>query len=325
MRRTRRWGACVVAGAAACIVAAVPLRADARTTVSLGTAGVMSLYYPVGGAVCRMINVTRKINRLRCSVEVSEGSVANIREVIAGKLDLGIAQGDVQHYAREGEGPFADDPQPKLRALFSVYPETLTFVARDDAGVRTVADLKGKRVSVGTAGSGTRATVALALTASGVPLEALGSTPDTSIVELAPSLCDGKMDAFGYVDGHPNPVIQDATGGCRSHVLAVTGPGVEALLAARPYYVRTVVPSRPYKGMKSDQATIGAMAAVVVSEDMDDATAYAITKAVFDNFDDFRKLHPVLAGLTREQAARGTGVPLHPGAARYFRDAGLMP
>ncbi len=302
-----------------------PAIAHAAQTVTIGTAGVMGSYYPLGGALCRMVNVTRKVHHLRCSVESSEGSVSNINGVLGGNFDMGIAQGDTQFYAREGQGPFEGKPQPKLRALFSVYPEALTVIAREDANVRSLEDLRGKRVGLGTPGSGTRATMTLVLGAAGVAPEDLRAALDTKIVELPPTLCDGKMDAFGFVDGHPNAVVLDAATGCRTRVVPVTGPAVDALLAKYPHYMRTVVPAGVYKGTPTEQATIGVMTSVVVSADMPDDVAYAITRAVFENFDDFRKMHPALAPLTKEQALRGMAVPVHPGALRYFREAGLMP
>lgn len=303
--------------------APVPSRdAHAAQTVTIGTAGVMGMYYPLGGAVCRMVNVTRKQHRLRCSVESSEGSVANIRGVLGGQFDMGIAQGDTQLQAREGQGAFDGKPQPKLRGLFNVYPETLALVAREDANIRSLRDLKGKRVSIGTPGSGTRFTMELVLAAAGLRKEDLGAVVDTKIVELPPALCDNKVDAFAFMAGHPNPILQDASTGCRTRFVPITGPGIDALVVTHPYFARTEVPAGVYKGVATPQPTIGTMASIVVSADMPDDVAYAITKAVFENFDDFRKLHAALSPLTRETAARRQAVPTHPGAERYFREAG---
>lgn len=296
----------------------------ASKTVTVGTAGVMGVYYPLGGALCRMVNVTRKVHKLRCSVEPSEGSVSNIKGVLAGDLDMGIAQSDTQFYAQQGQGAFAGKPQSKLRVLFNVYPESLTLMAREDSGIRRVEDLKGKRVSLGTAGSGTRVTADLVLNAVGVRREDLKAALEMKIVEMAPALCDGKMDAFVFVAGHPNPVLQDAASGCRTRVVPITGPQVDALLAARPYYTRVAIPASTYKGMDSAQSTLGTVASIVVSSDMPDDVAYAITRAVFESFDDFRRLHPALAGLTKEQAAKGSPIATHPGAMRYFKEVGLQ-
>lgn len=297
--------------------------AVAASTVSIGTADVMGIYYPLGNALCRMVNVTRKVHKLRCSVDTSEGSVANIKGVLDGRFDMGIAQGDTQFYAYHGSGPFKGKPQPKLRALFSVYLETLTLVAREASGIRSIQDLKGKRVGMGTAGSGTRATMDLVLEAAGLRPEDLKAALDTQIGELASTLCENRMDAFGFVAGHPNAVFQDATAGCRTRVVPVEGPGIDALLASRPYYLKTFVPGGIYRGTSVAQPTIGTMASIVVSADMPEDVAYAITRAVFENFDDFRKLTPALASLTKQQALEGNVVPLHPGAERYFREAGL--
>jgi TRAP transporter TAXI family solute receptor len=310
--------------ALASVALAAPSPSEAAETITIGTAGVMGVYYPLGGAICRMVNVTRKVHKLRCTVEASAGSVANIENVLAGKVDVGIAQSDMQYAAKMGEGPFKAAAQPKLRALFSVYPELLTVMTREDANIRTLADLRGKRVSLGPPGSGTRATMELVLDAVGVSKSDLKSALGLKFVEMSPALCENKIDAFAFVAGHPNPVFHEAADSCKTRIIAVEGKAVDRLLASRPYYARADVPGRVYKGTDAPQATFGTMASVVVGEDMPESVAYAITKAVFDNFEDFRKLHPALAGLTKEQAVKGMAVPLHAGAVRYFKEVGLM-
>jgi len=308
---------------AAFLIAASTRSIAAPQTVTIGTAGVMGVYYPLGGAICRMVNVTRKEHKLRCSVEPSEGSVANIKSVLDGDIDVGIAQSDVQFYAREGEGPFQDKPQPKLRALFSVYPELLTLMARDDADIRRFEDLKGKRVSIGTSGSGTRATMDLVMNAYAMKRSDLKAAVEMKFVEMPTALCENKIDAFVFVAGHPNAIFQDAAAGCKARVVPVAGPRIDALIAGRPYYTKADVPAI-YKGMDGPQPTFGTIATIVVSEDMPEATAYAITKAVFESFDDFRKLLPALANLKKREALTGETVPFHPGAVKYFKEAGLM-
>ena len=310
--------------ALASLALAAPAPAHAAETIRIGTAGVMGVYHPLGGAICRMVNVTRKQHKLRCSVEVSSGSVANIRNVLAQKIDVGIAQSDVQHAAKVGEGPFKDAPQPKLRALFSVYPELLTVMAREDAHVRTLADLRGKRVSLGPPGSGTQATMELVMDAVGLRKSDLKSALELKFVEMSPALCENKIDAFAFVAGHPNPVFHEAADSCKTRIIAIEGAPIDALLRSKPYYAKAEIPGRVYKGTEAPRATFATMATVVVSEDMPERVAYAITKAVFDNFEDFRKLHPALAGLTKEQALEGATVPYHPGAVKYFKEAGLM-
>jgi TRAP transporter TAXI family solute receptor len=322
LARTHAAIACLLLG----MVALVPPQtaSAAAQTITIGTAGVMGAYYPLGGAICRMVNVTRKVHQLRCSVEPSEGSVANIRDVLSGDVNLGLAQSDTQYYARQGEGPFKDQPQAKLRALFSVYPELVTLVAREEANIRGVADLKGKRVSIGTAGSGTRATMDLIMNAFGIKRGDLKSAVEIKFVEMAPALCDNKIDAFVFVAGHPNSILHEAANTCRTRIVPVAGPAIDALVAGRPYYAKSEIPAGLYKGTDAAQATFGTVATVVVSADMPEDVAYAITKAVFDNFDDFRKLHPGLANLTKQDALKGETVPFHPGAVKYFKEVGLM-
>ncbi len=310
--------------ALASVALAMPLPALSAQTVTIGTAGVMGVYYPLGGAICRMVNVTRKTHKLRCSVAPSAGSVANIRGVIARDIDVGIAQSDMQYAARAGEGPFKGSAQPKLRALFSVYPELLTVVTREDANVRTLADLRGKRVSLGPPGSGTRATMELVMETVGLKRSELKSALELKFVEMSPALCENKIDAYVFVAGHPNAVFHEAADSCKTRIIPVQGEPIDALLQQKPYYAKAEVPGRVYKGTDAAQPTFGTMATVVVSEDMPEDVAYAITKAVFDNFDDFRKLHPALEGLTKPLALQGETVPFHPGAVRYFKESGLM-
>lgn len=320
MKRSRLLLVLLAAWASA---AALPAAA-AGQTVTIGTAGVMGVYYPLGGAICRMVNVTRKVHKLRCSVEPSEGSVANIRGVMSGDLDMGIAQSDMQYYAQRGDGPFKGKGEPKLRALFSVYPELVTLMVREDANVRGVADLRGKRVGVGTPGSGTRATTDLVLEAFGLSRGDFKSSAELKFVENPPALCENKIDAFVFVAGHPNTVIHEAANSCKTRIVPIAGPPVDALIQGRPYYSKAEIPARMYKGTDPAQATFGTVASVVVSADMADDVAYAITRAVFENFEDWRKLHPALAGLSRQDAAKGAAVPFHPGAVKYFKEAGLM-
>jgi TRAP transporter TAXI family solute receptor len=141
---------------------------------------------------------------------------------------------------------------------------------------------------------------------------------------MSPALCENKIDAFVFVAGHPNAVFHEAADSCKTRIIPVDGAPIDALVRGKPYYAKGEVPGRVYKGTDAAQPTFGTMATVVVSQDMPDEVAYAITKAVFDNFDDFRKLHPALAGLTKRQALQGEAVPFHPGAERYFREVGLM-
>ena len=284
----------------------------APVTITIGTAGLMGVYYPLGGAVCRIVNATRKEHNIRCSVEPTEGSVSNIKGVLSGEFDLGFAQSDSQYYALKGEGPFKDKPQPKLRALFNVYPEIFTLMARQDAGIKTFEDIKGKRISIGSPGSGTRATMDLVMNAYGIKRSELKSAAELKFIELAPALCDSKIDAFVFVAGHPNAVLQDAATSCATSIVAVAGAPIDKIVASQPFYAKADIPAKMYKGTDRAQPSFGMVATVVASADMPDATAYAITKFVFENFEDFKKLHPAVGnieGKTRFAVTRCRFIP----------------
>jgi uncharacterized protein len=308
---------------AAVLLAPVPALAQQKF-ITVGTGGIVGVYYPLGGAICRFVNAGRKDHNLRCTVESTGGSVFNINAVMAADMDVGFAQSDTQYYAMKGEGPWKDKPQPKLRALFTVYPELFTLVARQDANIRKFEDIKGKRINIGDPGSGTRATMELVMKEFGITQADLKLASELKFVEMAPALCDNKIDAFVFVAGHPNAIFQEAATSCSSNIASVSGPPVDRLVAANPFYAKADVPGKMYKGTDAAQPAFGVLATLVVSADMPDATAYAITKAVFDNFDDFKKLHPAIANITKEGSLKGNTVPFHPGAVKYFKEKGLM-
>lgn len=309
---------------AACAFSTPAVAQPAQKFITVGTGGIVGVYYPLGGAICRFVNASRKDHGLRCTVESTGGSVFNINAVMSGDMDIGFAQSDTQYYAMTGAAAFKDKPQPKLRALFSVYPELLTLVTRQDANIKTFADIKGKRINVGDPGSGTRVTTELVMKEMGMKIEDLKFAGELKFVEMAPALCDNKIDAFTFVAGHPNAIFQEAATTCASSIASVTGPAVDKLVKEHPFYAKASVPGKMYKGTDSPQPTFGVMATVVASADLPEQTAYVITKAVFDNFDDFRKLHPAVSNITKEQMLEGNTVPFHPGALKYFKEKGMM-
>jgi len=292
--------------------------------ITVGTGGIVGVYYPLGGAICRFVNAGRKDHGYRCTVESTGGSVFNINAVMSGDMDIGFAQSDTQFYALNGIGPFKDKPQSKLRALFSVYPELFTLVTRQDANIKSFADLKGKRMNIGDPGSGTRATTELVMTATGLKKEDLRLATELKFVEMAPALCDNKIDAFTFVAGHPNAIFQEAATSCASSIATVAGPGIDKLVKDNPFYAKASVPGKMYKGTDNAQPTFGVVATMVASADLPEQTAYVITKALFDNFEDFKKLHPAVANITKEQMLEANTVPFHPGALKYFREKGLL-
>ncbi len=297
-----------------------------ETFVTIGTGGVTGVYYPTGGAICRLVNKSRADHGIRCSVESTGGSIYNINTIKAGELDLGIAQSDWQYHGYNGTSKFADaGPYKELRAVFSVHPEPFTVVARADSGIKTFEDLKGKRVNIGNPGSGQRGTMEVLMERYGWDKGDFKLASELKASEQSKALCDNKIDAMVYVVGHPSGAIKEATTSCDSVIVEVAGDKVDALIGDNSYYRTATVPGGMYKGNDADTMTFGVGATFVSSTNVPEDTVYHIVKAVFENFDTFKKLHPAFANLKKEEMVKdGLSAPLHPGAEKYYREAGLL-
>jgi TRAP transporter TAXI family solute receptor len=300
---------------------------DSNTQVlTIGTGSLTGVYYPLGGAICRLVNRERERHGIRCLADSTEGSVYNLNALRAGQMDMAIVQSDWQYHAYHGTGQFeAQGPDKELRAVFSVHSEPFTVVARADSGITTFDDLKGKRVNVGNPGSGQRATLEVVLNAKGWSLNEFAQISELPAAEQAQALCDNKVDAIVFTVGHPNRSILEATAACDSIIVPVTGPAIEELVKSRSYYTHAVIPGGLYRGNTEDIPTFGVKATLVASARVPEETVYQVVKAVFDNFDEFRSLHSALADLDkRAMIEDGNSAPLHPGAERYFLEAGLL-
>jgi TRAP transporter TAXI family solute receptor len=306
-------------------LAAAPAFAQQKF-VTIGTGGVTGVYYAAGGAICRLVNKDRAKHGIRCSVESTGGSVFNVNTIKAGELDLGFTQSDVQYNATKGLGQFKDaGAWGDQRAVFSVHPEPFTVVARKEANIKAFTDFKGKRFNVGNPGSGTRASMEELLAAMGWKLGDFSLASELKADEHGPALCDGKIDGFFYGVGHPSANIQDPTTSCGAKLVSVTGPAVDKLIAEKPYYAKAVIPAGLYPNNPEATTTYGVLATVVASAKTPPETVYQVVKAVFDNFEEFKKLHPALGHLKPENMVKdGLSAPLHEGAARYYKEKGWI-
>ena len=297
----------------------------ANSFITIGTGGVTGVYYPTGGAICRLVNKGRKEHGIRCSVESTGGSVYNLNTIRAGELDMGVAQSDWQFHAYNGTSKFKSAGANKeLRAVFSVHPEPFTVVARADSGIKTFADLKGKRVNIGNPGSGQRGTMEVLMDALGWKKSDFALASELKAAEQSKALCDNKIDAMVYTVGHPSGSIKEATTTCDTILVPVTGAAVEKLIKENDYYRTAVIPGGMYRGNPNDVTTFGVGATFVSSTKTPADTVYQVVKAVFENFDDFRKLHPAFANLKKDEMVKdGLSAPIHDGAARYYKEAGL--
>ncbi len=313
-----------VAGAA--LAAVMAPAAYAEEFITIGTGGVTGVYYPTGGAICRLVNKGRKEHGIRCSVESTGGSVYNINTIREGELEFGVAQSDWQYHAYHGTSKFEEaGPFEGLRAVFSVHPEPFTVVARADSGVSNFSDLKGKRVNIGNPGSGQRGTMEVLLEGLGWTTDDFALATELKAAEQSAALCDNQIDAMVYTVGHPSGSIQEATTSCDSVLVTVDGPVVEKLISENDYYRSATIPGGMYRGSDADVATFGVGATFVTSADVSDEAVYAVVSSVFDNFEDFKKLHPAFAHLKPEEmATAGLSAPLHPGAAKYYKEKGWI-
>jgi hypothetical protein len=312
--------------AAAGLLAALPAAQAQQKFVTIGTGGVTGVYYPAGGAICRLVNKDRAKHGIRCSVESTGGSVFNVNTIRAGELDLGVAQSDVQFNAVKGTSNFQKDgPFKELRAVFALHPEPVTVVGRKELNAKSFSDFKGKRFNVGNPGSGTRATAEELLAAMGWKLSDFSLASELKADEHGPALCDGKIDGFLYLVGHPSANIQDPTTVCGAKLVNVTGAAVDKLVKQHPYYAHATIPGGMYPGNDQETRTYGVVASVVSSAKVPADTVYAVVKAVFDNFDEFKKLHPAFANLKPENMVKdGLSAPLHDGAVKYYKEKGWV-
>ena len=305
--------------------------AQAKTTfVTIGTGGITGVYYPTGGAISKIVNKKRKEYGIRCTVESTGGSVFNINAIMAGDLEFGVAQSDRQYQAVHGSrgSEWEGKPQADLRAVFSIHPETCTLLAAVDAGIKSVGDLKGKRVNIGNPGSGQRMNAIDALTAVGLDWTKDIYAESIKAAEAPGLLQDERIAAFFYTVGHPNGNFKEATAGKRKvRFVPISGSGINQLLAKWPYYAKATIPvMENYSSAVNDGnvESFGVKATFVTSKKVPDYIVYAITKEVFDNFDEFKKLHPAYKILTKESMLDGLSAPIHAGAMKYYKEAGLL-
>ena len=297
-----------------------------QTFITIGTGGVTGVYYPTGGAICRLVNKDRKEHGIRCSVESTGGSVYNTRTIREGELDFGVVQSDVQSAAMDGVRAFdGDEPYADLRAVFSVHPEPMHVMVRGDSGISSVGDMKGKRVNIGNPGSGTRVLADVLMAAAGVSPSDFALAAELKSSEQAAALRDGKIDAAIWAAGLPNGSTMEATSTCDIKLIDLTTSGLDTVLAENKAYAKAMIPGGMYPGNDAEVTSWGPKATFVTDARTPDNVVYALVKGIFDNFDDFKKLHPAFGSLTEEQMIKdGLAAPLHPGAVQYYKERGWM-
>jgi len=300
--------------------------ASEQSFITIGTAGVTGVYYPSGSAACRLVNRQRADHGVRCSVEATLGSIANIELIRSGDLDFGFAQSDWQHHAFLGTsvfketGPFAD-----LRSVFALHAEVATIAVKASSDFHSFHDLRGARIDVGSKGSGSEASWNTLVSSLGWSDADSQGFSNRSSSELAEALCNDEIDAYFQLIGHPAALIEETIEQCDIRLIGVDSRDVAAFVEKEPYYMAASIPAGLY-GQSAPTDSFGVVATIVTSAAMPDAIVAALVAAIHENFDDFSDLHPALSVLSRpDMVGEGVTAPLHPGAMKYFEDQGLLP
>ncbi len=292
--------------------------------ITIGTGGVTGTYYPTGGAICKFVNQYKKESKIRCSVESTDGSLYNLNGIKNSDLDFGIVQSDIVYQASKGEGQFKDAKLPKLRSVMAIYPELLTLVTRKDANIHNLLDIKGKKINLGNSGSGNETTALTLFKESGLKKSDLKEATSFSATEMPDALKNNNIDGYFYMVGHPTANIKDAANSTDISIISIEDKILNSLVEKYPYFAKSNIQAGTYKGQSSDIATFGVKAVLVTNEKIDENTVYFLVKAILENFDEFKKLHPAYAHITKESLLDGLSAPLHDGAKRYFKEKGLI-
>ena len=295
---------------------------DENPSYSIGTGSVTGSYQDVGIAIARIVNKDQIINGFQLEDKISSGSASNINAIATGEAQFGIAQADDQYLAAKGLGEWKDKgPQRDLRAIFSIYVESITLVAGGDTDIRSVNDLKGKIVDIGIPGSGTRRNAIDALRTAGIDWEKDIQVREESLDDRLTKFMHGELDAFFFTVGHPNKEIKFATFSVRG-VRLIPLANIDRLISASPYYFETLIPVSiyPMAGNEIDIETIGMNATLLTSAKVSEDIVYAVTKAAFENLESLADFD----ALRDDKFLEGLMAPIHPGALKYYREVGLQ-
>jgi TRAP transporter TAXI family solute receptor len=313
----------VVALLLAALLAPASVGAQQRRLVTIASGWVVGVYYPLAGAMSRIAYNAKDLN-IRATVESSGASVANAQLIGTGDADFALLQNDIAYYAFNGTtlAAFKDKAVKNMGGVFTIYPELVHIVASQSSGVKSVRDLKGKRVVLGPQGSGTEQNALQVLEAHGLK-ESDVKAERIDAAAAADQLKDGRVDAAFFTTGLGSAVIVDAFISGKAVMVPVTGAEGEALRKKYPFYTMEKIPANTYKGQEREVTTPAVMAMMVARRDLPEDLVYKFTKAIFDNLPQFHAAHSAAKSLTLQTALAGMPVPLHPGAEKFFKEKGI--
>jgi TRAP transporter TAXI family solute receptor len=321
---TRRQSKLIAAVAIAFATVVFPMLCSAKDAfVSVGSGPSSGEYYKISKALCGLVNRDVSNAGVWCSPEATPGSVYNLQRLRSGELDFGIVQSDVQSFAYIGSDAWADNAFESLRSVLTLHSELMTVLTHAGSGIQDLSGLKGRRLNVGSLGSGTRAT--WDALARGLAWDQEASVRKSTLrLDAAKNLlCSGGLDASLMLVGHPSSLVQNQLSACRANLIPLHGPEIDRFISRHPYYERGTIKASTYE-TQHDVPTFGVRATLVTSAVLDDDVVYALVKAVMTNFEEFKNLVPVLEHLHSGQMLReALTAPLHPGAERAFRELGI--
>ncbi len=301
-----------------------------KVFIGIATGGTGGTYFPVGGAIASIISNFADYETPQGKVDIvataqtSGASVANVNMVTNKEIETGFAQNNVVYWAYTGTEAFKDKtPMKNLRVIMSLYPETIQIVALKKSNIKTVFDLKGKKVAVGDKGSGTEIDARTILSLHGITYDDI-EEQYMSFAEAADALKDERIDALFTTAGIPTSSIVELATTKEITLVEITPDKIQELVQKVPYYSLFKIPKDTYKGMDKDVTTVTCLAQWVCDESLDAEVVYHIVKAVFDHKADLEKVHAKGKDISPENAVKGVAIPFHPGAEKYFKELGLI-
>ncbi|MBR1403344.1 MAG: TAXI family TRAP transporter solute-binding subunit [Treponema sp.] len=287
----------------------------------LATGGTSGTYYPFGGAIANIWNT--KIANMNVTAQATGASAENLRLISKGDAEFATVQNDVMDYAYRGSDMFAGQKLPNLASIGTLYPEVVQIAASKASGIVSVADLRGKRVSVGDAGSGVEFNAKQILEGYGITFDDIKKN-NLSFKESAEGLQNGTLDACFITAGVPNAALQELAFTAGLVLIPVNGEEADAICNKYSFYTKTTIPAGTYKGTDVDTEALAIKATLAVSASLDENTVYEMTKALFENLEELGAAHAKGKEVSAESAVTGISVPFHPGAAKYFKEIGVL-
>lgn len=291
-------------------------KSGGKQFLNIATGGTAGTYYPLGGALAELLN--SNIKGMNASAQSTGASVANVNMLKDGSVDIAFIQNDISYYATTGTEMFKDNKMEGLRGIAALYPETVQFVTTADKGIKSIADLKGKKVAVGAAGSGAEANARQILAAYGLTYDDIDEQ-FLSFGEAADALKDGNVDAGVVVAGFPTAAIQDLAANKSAQIIHIEGDKVDSLIEKYPYYTKVVIPKGTYPGQDEDVNSVAVKCIIAATDKMSDEMGEQIARAVYEHLDRMKAAHAVGKYITKDTALDGMSIPMNPGAEKYLK------